>query len=155
MLVVFRFLPRLHSQTSTLMKKEGRIPRAHTACTRFFPHSHPQSDPREETGDFTLQDACCASLSSSLALTNGHFHEDSTSCFSFMLATSMYSVPVCMSVRIGASQDKHLQCEIREEGKEGRSVTVDCQNLSLPLPLLSCLQRLLLPSNSESIRDAA
>jgi len=48
-----------------------------------------------------------------------------------------------------------LQCEIREEDKEVRSVTVDCQNLSLPLPLLNCIQQLLLPSSSESIRDAA
>ncbi|RKX43142.1 MAG: hypothetical protein DRP27_08495 [Thermotogae bacterium] len=39
--------------------------------------------------DFTLQKACCAPLLPSLTLTNGHFHEDSTSCFSFMLATSV------------------------------------------------------------------
>jgi len=46
-----------------------------------------------------------------------------------------------------------LQCEIREEGKEDRSVTVDYQNLSLPLPLLSRVQRLLLPSNALFVNE--
>jgi len=31
--------------------REGnwQIPHAHTACTRFFPRSHPQNDPREDS----------------------------------------------------------------------------------------------------------
>ena len=43
-----------------------------------------------------------------------------------------------------------LLCEIREEGKESCSVTVDCQDLSVPLPLLSCVQRLLLPHHYQN-----
>jgi len=31
------------------IEEEGMTPHAHTACTRFFPHSHPQNDPREDS----------------------------------------------------------------------------------------------------------
>ena len=68
---------------------------SHESLNRI-PHDHTASRAPSERGrcvttsfSFTLQKACCAPLSSSLTLTNGHYHEDSTSCFSFMLATSM------------------------------------------------------------------
>jgi len=45
------------------------------------------------------------------------------------------------------------QCGIKEEGKELSLVPVDRQNLSLPLPLLGCVRRLLLPSNALFVNE--
>ncbi|RKX46496.1 MAG: hypothetical protein DRP27_01300 [Thermotogae bacterium] len=69
-------------------ERAANLSRSHSLHSLFSSFASTKR-PTRRIEAFTLQKACCASLFSSLALTNGHYHEDSTSCFSFMLATSV------------------------------------------------------------------
>jgi len=165
MLVVLRFSPSSHSQTDAPMKKDGRIPHAHTACTRFLPRLHPRNDPREEieiwiSHSRMLVVLCFIPRLHSQTDESGESHTITQLALAFFLvcihktthakrwrishcrmlvvlrffprshsqtgtlmkiqhpvsaSCSLHpcsSVPVCMSARFGASQDK-LSCNVK------------------------------------------
>jgi len=90
----------LSSSLALTNGRKWRIPHAHTACTCFFPRSHPQNDPREDSA------SCFSFALSRIRAASGSFCMDAHSAL-VMLCDCVGFRSGEESARIGASQDRH------------------------------------------------